>query len=108
MADEFDPPKGALMAGKKGLVMGLADHRSVAYGIAAQLAAQGAELAVSFIEPNARRARPLAEGLGALPIVADVMDDASMDSLFAEVAARFGQLDFLVHSLAFADRNQLK
>jgi enoyl-[acyl-carrier protein] reductase I len=108
MADEFDPPKGALMAGRKGLVMGLADHRSVAYGISAQLAAQGAELAVSFIEPNERRARPLAEGLGALPIVADVMSDTSMDSVFATLASKFGKLDFLVHSLAFADRSQLK
>ncbi len=108
MADEYDLPKGALMAGKKGLVMGLADHRSVAFGISSQLAAQGAELAISFIEPNARRAQPLAESLGALPIMADVTDDASMDALFAEVAGKFGSIDFLVHSLAFADRNQLK
>jgi len=108
MADDYDLPKGALMAGKKGLVMGLADHRSVAYGISQQLAAQGAELAISFIEPNERRARPLAESLGALPIVADVADDASMDSLFEQVGTKFGAIDFLVHSLAFADRSQLK
>ena len=108
MADDYDLPKGALMAGKKGLIMGLADHRSVAYGIASQLTVQGAELAISYLEMNARRAQPLAEGLGAVPIVADVADDASMDALFAEVEAKLGRLDFLVHSLAFADRNQLK
>jgi enoyl-[acyl-carrier protein] reductase I len=108
MADDYDLPKGSLMAGKKGLVMGLADHHSVAYGISSQLVAQGAQLAISFIEPNERRARPLSEGLGALPIVADVSDDASMDALFATLAARFGSLDFLVHSLAFADRTQMK
>jgi len=108
MADDYDLPKGDLMAGKKGLVMGLADQRSVAFGISAQLKAQGAELAISFIELNERRARPLAEGLGALPIVADVQDDASMDALFDTLESKFGTIDFLVHSLAFADRNQLK
>ncbi len=108
MADDYYLPKGALMAGKKGLVMGLADHHSIAYGISSQLVAQGAELAISFIEPNERRARPLSEGLGALPIVADVGDDASMDALFETLGQRFGRLDFLVHAIAFADRNQLK
>jgi len=108
MADDYDLPKGDLMAGKKGLVMGLADHRSVAFGISSQLAAQGAELAISFIEPNERRARPLAESLGALPLVADVQSDASMDALFDAIEAKFGTIDFLVHSLAHADRAQLK
>ncbi len=108
MADEYELPKGELMRGKKGLVMGLADHRSVAWGISSQLAAQGAELAISFIEPNERRARPLAESLGALALVNDVASDASMDETFAAVAKTFGSIDFLVHSLAFADRNQLK
>jgi len=101
-------PKGNLMAGKKGLIMGLADQRSVAWGISSQLAAQGAELAISFIELNERRARPLAESLGALAMVADVQNEASMDALFDAVEAKFGTIDFLVHSLAFADRNQLK
>ena len=108
MADDYDLPKGDLMAGKKGLVMGLADQRSVAFGISAQLKAQGAELAISFIELNERRARPLAEGLGALPIVADVQDDASMDAAFAEIEKTFGTIDFVVHSIAFADKDQLK
>jgi enoyl-[acyl-carrier protein] reductase I len=96
------------MAGRKGLVMGLADHHSIAWGIAQQLAVQGAELAVSYIEMNERRARPLSESIGATPIIADVTDDASMDALFATLAERFGRLDFLVHCLAHADRTQLK
>ena len=108
MADEYELPKGELMAGKRGLVMGVANRQSVAYGIAAQLAAQGAELAVSYIEANEKRAKPLAESLNALPIQAAVEDDASMDAAFAEVEQRFGTIDFLVHSLAFAEREQLK
>jgi len=108
MADALELPRGDLMAGRKGLVMGLADHRSIAWGIASQLAAQGAELAISFIEPNERRARPLAESIGAVPLVGDVTDDASMDALFGALADRFGSIDFLAHCLAFADRTQLK
>jgi enoyl-[acyl-carrier protein] reductase I len=108
MADEYELPKGELMAGKRGLVMGVANRQSVAYGIAAQLAAQGAELAVSYIEANEKRAKPLAESLNALAIQAAVEDDASMDAAFAEVEERFGAIDFLVHSLAFAEREQLK
>ena len=65
MADEFDLPKGDLLRGKKGFVMGLADSHSIAFVIGAQLAAQGAQLAMQHIELNERRAKPLAEGLGA-------------------------------------------
>jgi len=108
MAEDYELIAGALMAGKRGLVMGLANRQSVAFGIAAQLAAQGAELAVTYIEANEKRAKPLAESLGALPLVAAVEDDASMDAAFAAVEARFGTIDFLVHSLAFAEREQLK
>jgi len=110
MADDFDLPKGELMKGKKGLIMGVANHNSIAWGIASQLAAQGAELAFSYMgEGLERRVRPLAESVGSkLLIQADVADDASMDAAFAEVEAAFGTIDFLVHSIAFADKEQLK
>jgi enoyl-[acyl-carrier protein] reductase I len=107
LADEFDLPKGDLMRGRTGLIMGLADSHSIAFGIASQMAAQGARLAVSYIEMNERRAKPLAESVGALPIVCDVTNDADMDALFAEVGSAFGKLDFLVHSIGMADRSQL-
>ena len=110
MAEEYDLPKGELMKGKKGLIMGVANHNSIAWGIASQLAAQGAELAFSYMgEGLERRVRPLAESVGSkLLIQADVADDASMDAAFAEVEAAFGTIDFLVHSIAFADKEQLK
>ena len=110
MADEYDLPKGELMKGTKGLIMGVANHNSIAWGIASQLAAQGAELAFSYMgEGLERRVRPLAESVGSkLLIQADVADDASMDAAFAEVEAAFGTIDFLVHSIAFADKEQLK
>lgn len=110
MADEYDLPKGELMKGKKGLIMGVANHNSIAWGIASQLAAQGAELAFSYMgEGLERRVRPLAESVGSkLLIQADVADDASMDAAFAEVEAAFGTIDFLVHSIAFADKEQLR
>ena len=110
MADEYDLPKGELMKGKKGLIMGVANHNSIAWGIAAQMAAQGAELAFSYLgEGLERRVRPLAESVGSkLLIQADVADDASMDAAFEEVEKQFGTLDFLVHSIAFADKEQLK
>jgi len=107
LADDFDLPKGDLLKGKKGVVMGLADSHSIAYVIAAQMAAQGAEQAVTYIEMNERRAKPLAEGLGAIPIVCDVADDASMDRAFAQVETSLGTLDYLVHAIAMADRSQL-
>ena len=107
MADEFDLPKGDLMKGKKGLIMGVADSHSIAYGIAAQMAAQGARLAVSYMESNERRAKPLAESVGGLPVVCDVTDDASMDAAFAQIEKSMGTLDFLVHAIAMANREQL-
>ena len=110
MAEGWSFPKGELLAGKKGLVMGVANDKSIAWGIASQLAAQGAELAFTYMgEGLERRVRPLVESIGAeLMIPADVTDDASMDAAFAEVERRFGRLDFLVHSIAFANREELK
>ena len=110
MAEAWTFPKGDLMRGKKGLVMGVANDKSIAWGIASQLAAQGAELAFTYQgEALERRVRPLVESIGAsLMIPADVTDDASMNAAFAEVEKQFGTLDFLVHSIAFADKDELK
>jgi enoyl-[acyl-carrier protein] reductase I len=109
-AEGFEMPTGDLMRGKKGLVMGVANANSIAWGIAAQLAAQGAELAFTYMgEGLERRVRPLAESVGAkLLVQADVTDDASMDAAFAQIEKEFGTLDFVVHSVAFADKNELK
>ena len=109
-ADDFDMPKGELMKGKKGLVMGVANANSIAWGIASQLAAQGAEMAFTYMgESLERRVRPLAESIGVKTLVpADVTDDASMDAAFAQIEQAFGTLDFVVHSIAFADKDELK
>ncbi|MBX9615819.1 MAG: enoyl-ACP reductase [Brevundimonas sp.] len=103
-------PAGELMKGKKGLIMGVANANSIAWGIASQLAAQGAELAFTYMgEGLERRVRPLAESVGAkLLIQADVTDDASMDAAFAALEAEFGTIDFVVHSVAFANKDELK
>jgi enoyl-[acyl-carrier protein] reductase I len=110
MAEGWSFPQGGLMAGKKGLVMGVANDKSIAWGIASQLAAQGAELAFTYMgEGLERRVRPLVESIGAkLMVPCDVTDDASMDAAFAEVERAFGKLDFLVHSVAFANKDELK
>jgi enoyl-[acyl-carrier protein] reductase I len=99
-----------LMAGKKGLVMGIANERSLAWGIARAVAAHGAELAVTYQgEVMEKRVRPLAEQLRAsLIIPADVTDPASLDTLFATLAEDWRRLDFLVHAIAYADREELK
>lgn len=106
----WNMPAGELMKGKKGLVMGVANSNSIAWGIASQLAAQGAELAFTYLgEGLERRVRPLAESVGAkLLIQADVTDDASMDAAFAELEKAFGTIDFVVHSVAFANKDELK
>ena len=98
------------MAGRRGLVMGVANERSLAWGIARAAAAQGAEIAFTYqdIEAIARRAEPLCESTGS-PIVmpADVADPAAMDALFDRIGSLWGRLDFAVHSLAFSDRQEL-
>ena len=109
MADEPNFPKGELMRGKKGLVMGVANHNSIAYGIASQLAAQGAELAFAYLPDMERRVRPLGEAIGVKTFIpVEVTDDASMDAAFAELEKAFGTIDFLVHSIAFANKDELK
>lgn len=109
MAEELNLPKGDLMKGKKGLVMGVANHNSIAWAIASQLAAQGAELAFSYIESMERRVKPLGESIGVKVFVpAEVTDDASMDQAFATLEKEFGTLDFVVHAIAFSDKNELR
>ena len=101
---------GPLMAGKRGLVMGVANDRSIAWGIARVLHGQGAELAFSY-QGGAfgRRAAPLAKGIGANIIVeADVEDLQSVERVFEAIRKEWGSLDFVVHALAFSDRNELK
>jgi len=99
-----------LMAGKRGLVMGVANERSIAWGIARAVAAQGAELAFTFQgEALERRVRSLAESVGSnLVLDCDVTDDASMDTLFARLGDAWGSLDFAVHAIAFSDKEELK
>jgi enoyl-[acyl-carrier protein] reductase I len=99
-----------LMAGKRGLVLGIANDRSLAWGIARAARAQGAELAVTYQgEALLKRVRPLAEQLGTdLVLPADVTDAASLDALFAALSERWGRLDFLVHAVAFSDKEELK
>lgn len=103
-------PSGALMAGKRGLIMGVANDKSIAWGIASQLAAQGAELAFTYQgEALEKRVRPLAESIGAQTLLeCDVTNDAQLDSVFDALNSRWGGLDFLVHSIAFSDKNELK
>ena len=99
----------ALMAGKRGLVMGVANDRSLAWGIARAVHEAGAELAFSYQgEALGRRVRPLAQSLDCDFLVeADVTSEASLDAVFAEVERRWNGLDFLVHAIAFSDKNEL-
>jgi enoyl-[acyl-carrier protein] reductase I len=100
----------ALMEGKRGLILGVANDRSLAWGIATAVRRQSAELAITFQgDAMGKRVQPLAEQLGAAIIMdCDVTNDASMDAVFAAIAAKWGRLDFLVHAVAFSDREELK
>jgi enoyl-[acyl-carrier protein] reductase I len=100
---------GPLMAGKRGLVMGVANERSIAWGIARVLAGQGAELAFTYQgDAFGRRAIPLAESVGSKIIAScDVADLKSVDDVFAQIKKTWGSLDFVVHALAFSDRREL-
>jgi enoyl-[acyl-carrier protein] reductase I len=102
-------PTGTLMAGKRGLVMGVANNRSIAWGIAQACAAQGAEIAFTFQgEALEKRVRPLAASIGSQHVMpCDVTDPASMDAVFAALTSSWGSLDFLVHAIAFADKAEL-
>jgi len=99
-----------LMAGKRGLIMGIANERSLAWGIAKAVAGQGAELCVTYQgDALKKRVAPLAGELGCDFLVpTDVTDGTSMDALFAAMAERWGGLDFAVHAVAFSDKEELK
>jgi enoyl-[acyl-carrier protein] reductase I len=98
-----------LMKGKRGLVMGVANDRSIAWGIAKALHAEGAELAFSYQgEAFGKRVLPLAESLGSnIMVDVDVTDDASLDAAFDRLKAEWGGLDFVVHAIAYSDKNEL-
>src|SRR5216683_2475802 len=98
-----------LMAGKQGLVMGVANDRSLAWGIAKALNGHGARLAFTYQgEALGKRVRPLAESLDSdFVLDADVTDATSLDSLFDNLAARWGRVDFVVHAIAFSDKDEL-
>ncbi len=106
---EQDFPTGTLMAGKRGLIMGVANKNSIAWAIARQLAAQGAELAFTYQgEALLRRVEPLAQSIGSdIILPCDVTDDESMDATFAALQEKWGKIDFLVHAIAFAGKDQL-
>ncbi|MFG1358725.1 enoyl-ACP reductase FabI [Xanthobacter pseudotagetidis] len=99
-----------VMKGKRGLVMGVANDHSIAWGIAKALASQGAELAFTYQgEGMAKRVRPLAQGLGSdFLMPCDVEDLASVDQVFATLKEKWGSIDFLVHAVAFSDKSELK
>jgi enoyl-[acyl-carrier protein] reductase I len=99
-----------IMTGKRGLIMGLANDRSLAWGIAKQLGEQGAELAFSYQgEAIEKRVRPLAEQLGShLLVDCDVGDMAALDRTFEELRKRWDSLDFVVHAIGFSDKNELR
>jgi enoyl-[acyl-carrier protein] reductase I len=111
MADDTAPVRAAgLMAGKRGVVMGVANSHSIAWGITRQLAAEGADIGLTFqSEQFGRRVRPLADQVNAAFLEqCDVEDLATVDSLFRVAARHWGSIDFLVHALAFSDKNELK
>ncbi|MBV8511464.1 MAG: enoyl-ACP reductase FabI [Xanthobacteraceae bacterium] len=99
-----------LMHGKRGMIMGVANDHSIAWGIARSLAAHGATLGFTYQgEALGKRVRPLAQTLGAeLVLPCDVEDIASVDKVFETIGEKWGGLDFLVHAIAFSDKNELK
>ncbi len=110
MASEHIAPRGSLMQGKRGLVMGVANDHSIAWGVAQMLAAYGAELAFTYQgDALAKRVKPLAEQTGSSMILpCDVEDIASVDAVFESIRKQWGTMDFLVHAIAFSDKNELK
>jgi enoyl-[acyl-carrier protein] reductase I len=101
---------GGLMKGKRGLIMGVANDHSIAWGIAQQLGAQGAELAFTYQgEAFGKRLEPLAASVGSsIMLPCDVEDISTVDAVFATLKEKWGKLDFLVHSIGFSDKNELK
>ena len=110
MAESSKLEPTRLMAGKRGLVMGVANDHSIAWGIARMLAGAGADLAFTYQgDAQGKRVKPLAESVSSkLVLPCDVANDAELDAVFAALAGEWGRLDFLIHSLAYSDRNELK
>lgn len=112
MATEELPTRNpnGLLAGKKGLIVGVANNRSIAWGIARRAWAEGADLAFTFLgDALEKRVRPLAGSLGSELIVPlDVTDEADIEAAFGAIASKWGKLDFMVHSVAWADGEDLK
>jgi enoyl-[acyl-carrier protein] reductase I len=102
--------KSGLMAGKRGLIMGVANDHSIAWGIAQMLSGQGAEIAFTYQgDAQKKRLGPLAASIGSTILLpADVESDEQLDAAFAAIKKEWGSIDFLVHSLAFSDRDELK
>jgi enoyl-[acyl-carrier protein] reductase I len=102
--------RGSLMQGKRGVIMGVANERSLAWGIASACAAQGAEIAFTYQgEALGRRVRPLAASVGAsIVLPCDVSDETTIDAAFDEVQRHWGSIDFMVHAIGFADKQFLR
>ena len=102
--------RSGLMAGKRGLVMGVANDRSIAWGIARAIAAEGASLAFTYQgEALLKRVKPLADQVGSTHLLpCDVTDESSIDAVFAALGEDWGSLDFVVHAVAFSDKEELK
>jgi enoyl-[acyl-carrier protein] reductase I len=107
---QISPPKGTLMQGKRGLIMGVANNRSIAWAIAQAVAAQGGEVAFTYQgDALEKRVRPLATSIGSDFLVpCDVTDDAAIDDAFTALGKKWGKIDFLVHAIGFADKNFLR
>src|SRR5499427_3326318 len=103
------PEASNLLRGKRGLILGVANNRSIAWGIAKACRAQGAELAFTYQgDALKKRVEPLAQEVGGIVVGhCDVLEPATVDAAFAMVAAKWGALDFLVHAIAFSDKDQL-
>ena len=110
MNDTTNDMTTGLMTGKRGLILGIANDHSIAWGIAKTLAEHGAEMAFTYQgEAFGRRVKPLAESIGSsLLIPCDVEDEASVDAVFEQLKAEWGTLDFVVHAIGFSDKNELK
>jgi enoyl-[acyl-carrier protein] reductase I len=109
-AIQISPPKGTLMQGKRGLIMGVANNRSIAWAIAQAVAAQGGELAFTYQgDALEKRVRPLAASVNSdILVPCDVTSDAAMDEVFAALKEKWGKMDFLVHAIGYADKNFLR
>lgn len=103
-------PQGTLMQGKRGLIMGVANNRSIAWAIARAIAAQGGEMAFTYMgEALEKRVRPLAASIGSdFLLPCDVGNDAEIDAAFEAIKQKWGKIDFLVHAIGFADKNFLR